>query len=161
VAELYSDSFTFEGTELSEEALDRLRGIAERAGFNAHFAFTVLSDQLVARTTPVPYNPVAIYRNYSAGDPGQQLLRSLLTEEQKEQLDRDACFLVTGSRNGLYKIRCTSTAFNVTRLHRRTKEKLYDLCAGPDGVTYNDFWLAQKLMIEANEEAFLRIANRG
>src|SRR5712664_1307851 len=102
-------------------------------------------------------SPAESYRQRSETDgKGRKLLLSLLTGEQQQQLDSDGSFLVTGSMNGLYKIYCGSITFNVTRLHRRTKQKLYTLCAGPYGVTYNDFWLAQKLMIEADEKAFLK-----
>lgn len=108
-----------------------------------------------------PRNAVDMWREYSEADPkGRQLLLSLLTAQQKKTLDEEGFFWVTGSKKGLYKIRCMGTTLNVIRHHRRTGNPMYCLCAGPADVTCNDFWLAQKLMIEADEKQFLRIANR-
>ena len=53
---------------------------------------------------------------------------------------------------------CTDTVYNVTRtLNRKPYAKL---CAAPTGVTASyDIWLAQKLLLESDEQAFLRVAN--
>ena len=80
------------------------------------------------------------------------LLRSCLTEAQKAQLDENACFQVTAPSGRVYTI-MQGYAGNV---HSRGWTYCIHMRSDiPEG----DQMLAQKLMIETDEEGFLRIAN--
>lgn len=86
-----------------------------------------------------------------------KLLWSMLTPHQKETFKSDQEIIVRGSKGGTYRIDCTSTAENVYRLDK-DGDRVMIYCAGPPGVPASDFWLAQKLLIESDEQAFLRVA---
>jgi len=84
------------------------------------------------------------------------LLRSMLTDEQVEQLDRMSAFVVE-----------TETKKYLVRHRRRVQELDADgnpiaaYCIHPRKyVPGHDTMLAQKLLLEADEAEFLRIANK-
>ena len=87
------------------------------------------------------------------------LLRDLLTEDERRQLERD------GYLGGPSPSRPGRT-YRVPR--RRGQVRVYEgttlvlaLCVGPDGwLPDGDVVLLHKLMIEGNEEEYLRVANR-
>ena len=86
------------------------------------------------------------------------LFLSCLTSKQREQYDQQHCFKVVGSSRGRYLIDCTHMTYNVTRLRNRKPAGL--LCAYPPGLGSNyDVYLAQKCLLESNEQAFLAVAN--
>jgi len=85
----------------------------------------------------------------------RELLLSRLTEEQKGTLERENWFAVRGSKGNQYTIGCMSTTENV---YRTIKGRIVTYCAGLVGVPQSDFWLAQKLLIESDEDAFLKVA---
>lgn len=88
----------------------------------------------------------------------RELFLACLTGKQQEQYGKNGVIKVTGSSRGRYLVDCTDTVYNVTRmLNRKPYTKL---CAAPTGVTASyDIWLAQKLLLESDEQAFLRVAN--
>lgn len=86
------------------------------------------------------------------------LLLSSLTEEQAQQYDKDKSFIVIGHKTKRkYRVR-HGRAGNVDLLDgNRVRHRL---CAHPElNVPDQDTMLAQKLMIECNEEHFLNLAN--
>jgi hypothetical protein len=92
----------------------------------------------------------------------RRTLLSLLNEEQKEQLGQGLGFdvYVNGRR---YRIRPGNT---VQRLDPASGFPLCTLCVrllpkGGEWLPEDDVAIAQKLLLEADEEAFLRMAIRG
>lgn len=79
---------------------------------------------------------------------------SKLTPEQRRTAPL-GYFDVTGSLGGRYRIDITSTVQNIAGLGDRAGE----YCVGPiERQPKADVWLSQKLLIEADEEYFLRTA---
>ncbi len=80
-----------------------------------------------------------------------------LTPGQRDTFERHRFFLVQGKR---YRWRITPNAYGVNRLGRSGRRRgVY--CAVPqEPVPIFDVMLAQKLMLESDEDAFLLIANR-
>lgn len=91
---------------------------------------------------------------------GLALLRDWLSPDQREQLDRDCCFEVTGCDTGKrYRIRhgCVQ---NVEELASNGGTSAL-LCFVPAGdLCLADVMLAQKIALETNERAALEVANR-
>jgi hypothetical protein len=88
----------------------------------------------------------------------KRLLKSLLTEDQEQSLDEKGCFdLTIGDR--IYRV---APGRGVTRIAADGKaDESY--CIHPDGslgLPVEDWAIAQKLLLETNEEEFLRIANK-
>ena len=86
------------------------------------------------------------------------LLVECLTPGQRAEFERTSAFKVRGKSGQLYRITYATTA-NVEVLEQPGMV-IRRLCAGPVGVPIPDVMLAQKLMLEANEAEFLRIAAR-
>jgi hypothetical protein len=86
------------------------------------------------------------------------LLVSMLDVKQRKQYERERFFEVVarGSRRR-YRIR-EGTHGNVRLLDDSGKE-VTSYCAQPLGVPVGDSMLAQALMLEHDEDAFLRVAN--
>lgn len=86
----------------------------------------------------------------------KELLLSQLTEEQRKSLLLYGWFTVKSKRSGReYMIEAKSIVANVTRLDDRAR-----LCAHlENSLPRHDHILAQKLMLEHDEDTFLRIAN--
>lgn len=88
----------------------------------------------------------------------KRLLDSMLDHQQREQLKKDRFFEVIAKHSRRrYRIRY-STHGNV-RLLDDTGREVISYCAQPNGVPTEDSMLAQKLQIEHDEDAFLRVAN--
>jgi hypothetical protein len=87
----------------------------------------------------------------------RSLLLSHLTEEQRRTFIEQKWFIVIGGRTRhQYKIWTGHLVANVTRLYDNQR-----LCAHcHDSLPMDDHYLAQKLMLENDEEAFLAIAVR-
>lgn len=83
------------------------------------------------------------------------LLMSTLTRGQQRSL-RESMYFDMNVNGRTYRIRL-GTHGNV-RLIEGGRE-VRSFCAQPDGVPIEDAMLAQKLMLEADEQAFLRVAN--
>lgn len=84
----------------------------------------------------------------------KELLLSMLTEEQRHHLHREGRFKVCGNKGGEYEI-TIGYAGNIRRGRHRYCGHLSD-----GRIPTYDHMLAQKLMIETDEEAFLALANR-
>jgi hypothetical protein len=92
-------------------------------------------------------------------DRARAILAAYLTEEQRAQLARDKFFVVRGSKGRLFEIR-HGRVQNVTLLGPDGKA-VVRLCAHPSlAVPDGDTMLAQKLLLETDEEEFYRIANK-
>ena len=87
----------------------------------------------------------------------ERLLRATLTLEQQRQFEQHGWFDVEGSAGGRYRI-LTGYQRNVERLGSDGRPT-HRLCAHPADVPDEDAMLAQKLLLEADEAAFSRIAN--
>lgn len=85
----------------------------------------------------------------------EQLFLSRLTPFQLREFQHSKEFPVRGSRGTRYRINCTHCSGNVERVSDGIR-----FCAGPFGLPGYDFWLAQKLLIEADEDAFLKVARQ-
>lgn len=90
----------------------------------------------------------------------EKLLRSCLTREQEESLDRDRYFEVRGGSTGTrYRI-WRGRAINIEELGGNGRP-IRRLCFHPNiDCPDADSMLSQKLMLELDEQAALRIANR-
>jgi hypothetical protein len=92
----------------------------------------------------------------------RRTLLDLLSEEQRDQLEQGLGFDITVNSHR-YRIRPGNT---VQRLDASGTFPLCTLCvridpAGGEWVPDDDIAIAQKLLLEADEEAFLRLAIRG
>jgi hypothetical protein len=90
-----------------------------------------------------------------------QLLRDVLTPEQRAQYDRKGHFDVIGGRSGKrYRIR-NGTQMNVEELSV-TGRRVRLLCFVPrGGIPMGDTHLAQKLALELMEDEALKVARSG
>lgn len=101
-------------------------------------------------------------RRQPARDRAKELLLANLTPAQKETFEKNNWFVVTGSRSKReYRIRANGVAMNIDVMD---KEKvMHRLCAHlhhTHDAPLHDHILAQKLMLEAAEDDFLKVANR-
>jgi hypothetical protein len=88
----------------------------------------------------------------------RELLESVLDHQQREQLQRSRFFdMIVGQNRRRYRIH-HGTHGNV-RLLDDTGREVVRYCAQPDYVPTEDAMAAQKLMLESDEDAFLRVAN--
>jgi hypothetical protein len=89
-----------------------------------------------------------------------QLLESVLNSVQREQLRKDNAFLVRSQSGAVYRIR-KGRSGNVDLIDPKSGEVLSVLCAHPSmDVPDGDTVVAQKLMLECDEQDFLRLANK-
>ncbi len=86
-----------------------------------------------------------------------ELLRSFLTDQQRASMDEARSFRVVGSKGRSYRLDTDSAAANVWELDDVGLE-VAKLCAHPVGVPLGDQLLAQKLLIESDEDAFRAVA---
>jgi hypothetical protein len=93
---------------------------------------------------------------------GVAWLKSCLSPEQLADYDRTRSFVVIGGTTGhRYRI-CWGISQNIIRLeivHGRERA-VERLCFGPRGVPIGDILLQQKIALEGDEQAALRIAGR-
>ena len=89
-----------------------------------------------------------------------ELLISYLDEDQRESFDKNKTFVCWGSESGTpYRIN-HKTQINVDVLNENLEKTGVQLCAVPDEkVPIPDHMLAQKIMIENDENRFLEIAD--
>lgn len=89
----------------------------------------------------------------------KELLLHHLHPEQRKQLRRKGHFDVCGSRGTVFRI-SSSFPFNVRLAGSAKRSRVYFCVEAEDpNVPKWDIMLGQKLMIEADEGEFLRIAN--
>jgi hypothetical protein len=93
-----------------------------------------------------------------ARERAMDLLVQHLTPAQRAEFERTCAFKVRAKSGQLYRITYATTA-NIEVLEQPGMV-VRRLCAGPLGVPIPDVMLAQKLMLEGDEPAFLRIAAR-
>jgi hypothetical protein len=107
--------------------------------------------------TSISMRPPAEPRNLTAFDRARELLLSHLTEEQRATFIENRWFVVVGGRSRMrYRIETGHLVANVRRLDDGAR-----LCAHCDhSLPMDDHLIAQKLMLEYDEDAFLAIANR-
>lgn len=120
-----------------QKAADEARWAAERA----------MTQRLAAE---------AEQKRIAARDRARALLLSMLSKQQRDQLERERFFEVVAQSQKRYRIR-QGTHGNVRLIDGGRESVSY--CAQPLGVPDEDAMLAQKLMIETDEAAFLRVAN--
>jgi len=88
----------------------------------------------------------------------EKLLLSYLTDEQKQLYEKERFFIVH-ARQYRYRI-WRSKLINIEQIGR-DGYVMHRLCAGPEGdLPVGDVMLAQKLMLESDETAFLQTARR-
>lgn len=92
----------------------------------------------------------------------RDLLLRALTPDQRASLERDKWFVVEGKSGHRYRVRDVGhTVANIDVLDKSNR-LLHRLCGHirERDIPLADHLLAQKLMLEADEEAFVRLANR-
>ena len=87
------------------------------------------------------------------------LLRDACNDDQIEQLEDEGSIIVVGKSGTRYKVTDKGTVANVHVLEKNDKVS-HRLCAHPLYVPQGDVMLAQKLMLEHDEEGFVKLANR-
>lgn len=93
-----------------------------------------------------------------ADERAEELLRAHLTEEQRRQLDEQHAFVMRSELGRTYRI-SRGRVRNIAQLNEDGKG-IAILCAHPTmHVPDPDTMLAQKLMLETDEDSFRRIAN--
>lgn len=91
------------------------------------------------------------------------LLVSMLTDEQRQSYEQHGWFIVVGGSTGRrYRIRCNSYQGNVDLLAANDNNRIeYRYCGHcRDRIPLGDHLLAQKVMLEIDETAFIALANR-
>lgn len=96
-----------------------------------------------------------VEERHAATRKAQALLLSVLSKKQAAELKEKDEFTVHGSKGGVYIIK-RGIAGNV----RRGRYRYCGHLPGDQRYPQEDHMLAQKLMIETDEEAFLAVANR-
>lgn len=91
----------------------------------------------------------------------KKLLLECVSPEQRATIEQHGYFDVTLPNGNVYRIK-KGWSHNVQRVLPNGQVARGTLCAHPvDSVPNYDNMLAQKFMLETDEQAFLRIANRG
>jgi hypothetical protein len=96
----------------------------------------------------------------SAGERAKELLLAHLTPEQRHTFEKNEWFVVEGGRTKKkYKIYARNNSLNA---NIEVIGENHRLCAHCDHhvMPFNDHVLMQKVMIELDEDSFLRVANR-
>ena len=97
----------------------------------------------------------------NARDKAQELLLRNLTEEQRESFVAAGFFMVIGQRTKKrYRIDRNNYAGNIQELGQNNDAVARLCCHLACDLPLADHLLAQKLSLEADEDAFLRLANR-
>jgi len=94
-----------------------------------------------------------------ANERAEALLLAHLTPDQRETLERMRHFVVQSERGRVYHLRRGRLA-NVDEMDKDRVVAQYCIHPSICNIPEADSLLAQKLMLEMNEEQFLRIANR-
>lgn len=93
-----------------------------------------------------------------AEEKAQALLVEHLDELQRDEYEQTECFTVIGSDGGEYRISTNSREGNVWRMEEGARVE--ELCGHlPGDIPLHDNALAQKLLLETDEDEFRRIAN--
>jgi hypothetical protein len=90
-----------------------------------------------------------------------QILLEHLTPDQREMVEKNGWFVIEGGKTGkIYRIGSKSIAGNVEELDEKGKVIAKYCCHLPHQYPQSDHLLTQKLMLEWDEEEFLRKANK-
>lgn len=89
----------------------------------------------------------------------EQLLLDWMTPAQRKMWAKNGYFHVRGNKRNKYQICGNSITGNVYQLNK-WDTRVACFCASVPGVPAADTWLAQALMLKADEDKFRRIANR-
>lgn len=94
------------------------------------------------------------------------LFVSCLTDEERTDYEKKGCIHVRGSRGRRYRIHCRGMGIETRDEFGLGNVDVLDggqvsgrLCAHPNGIPEPDMWLAQKLILEHDEDEFVRTAN--
>lgn len=103
---------------------------------------------------------VRLSKEKAKEEKARQLLREVITPEQDQQLEKDGYFELVSVKSGhRYRIH-KGRAGNVQQLDDLTGNPIKKLCFHPNEYVHNyDTMVAQKLMLENDEEQVLRVAN--
>jgi len=103
---------------------------------------------------------VRLTKEKAKEEKAHQLLREVITSEQDQQLEKDGYFELVSVKSGhRYRIN-KGRAGNVQQLDDLTGKPIKKLCFHPTEYVHNyDTMVAQKLMLENDEEQVLRVAN--
>ncbi len=96
-------------------------------------------------------------KRIAAEKKAEKLLKEHLSKEQLQEYEKDGHFHVIGESGQRYRIRTKSPSINVDVI--KDGKTVRKLCAHPPGVPLGDAILCQKLALEHDEKAFLKIAN--
>lgn len=93
-----------------------------------------------------------------AAEKAEKLLKDWLDEQQLKEFEKERQFHVISAEGKRFRLKF-GTHGNVEELDERGKA-VARYCIQPDAVPTGDAVLAQKLMLETDEKAFRKIANR-
>jgi hypothetical protein len=98
----------------------------------------------------------------AAKERARELLTQHLTPLQRETMERNGWFVIEGGKSGsLYRVHADRVAGNVELLDEAGKKAVASFCCHLDhSYPTHDHHLAQKLILEWDEDAFLSTANR-
>jgi hypothetical protein len=101
-------------------------------------------------------------RNKAALAKSRELLLKHLTPAQRKTFEENAWFVVQGGVTKMrYRIRTTGYTGNIEILHGHDDRVTHRLCGHlRGGYALHDHHVAQKISLEYDEEAFVRICNR-
>ncbi len=148
---------------IGEFMLDHIRNDSLGRGYMAHPSISVSDwERYIREGTPEQASERERQKELSlaASQKAQELLFEHLDNKQRVDYLRTQSFIVRGQSGTRYRIRKASQ-INVDVLDRKNKVK-YKLCTVPDmnnsGLPIEDQLLAQKTLIELDEQQFLSIA---
>jgi hypothetical protein len=96
-----------------------------------------------------------------ANECAKQILLDHLTPQQRETVEKNGWFTIQGGETGkLYRVGTRGFAGNVEELDADGKPVARLCCHLSDALPHHDHHLAQKLMLEWEEQTFLELANR-
>jgi hypothetical protein len=91
----------------------------------------------------------------------RELLLSLLDERQRDEYERLRRFTVIGADGEEYRIYRDGKSGNICRLNAEKTLEVDQFCIHDyEGLPDEDTYIAQKLLLETDPQAFRRIANR-
>jgi len=142
------------GTSTTTAYIDEANEVWERWTENQHSAHVQAQQQELARKRRIREARIRRMKELRA----KRLLKQHLNEEQRAMLNDKDHFYMRAASGQLYRIR-NGRSGNVDVMHDESRRQ-HSLCAHPNDYCPNyDTMLAQKLMLETNEEEFKRIAN--
>lgn len=118
----------------------------------------MFSMQNMPLEQPIRHRPAAqaMDKYTVAENRARELLLRHLDREQKNDYENDKFFIVVARSRRRYRIETRGYSANILRIDDREVFCIH----GDSSLPMSDHFLAQKLMIEFDEEEFLRIANR-